>query len=446
MKCLVDFSKNIGRIKAVNGVSNGPICHDIDLSEHFKELNISTVRYHDTDGSGTFGRCAIDVSRIFENFDADEFDENNYRFEHTDKILLSATNSGAEVIYRLGESIDHSVYKRYAHPPKDFDKWVRICLQIIKHYNSGWANGYNLNIKYWEIWNEPEGHATDGTQPMWSGGTFEQMLELYKKIAIAIKDYDSSLKVGGLSFMYNDFAVEPFLSFCNKEKLPVDFLSFHHYAQEYDWLTSQTLEAKRLLDKFGFSNSEIVIAEYQLLLLENYDGTYWDFIADPVHQRVKNRELFSNQRSNMGASFLAGFLSKLNDLPVDKAIYYDFDPNSRWCSLFDEFYEPQKPYYALKAYGEILSKSSYRAFAESDVGCIIASKGDTCLHALYSNFSTKFGPMQFVFNGLQNKHNLFVYCIDEKNCFEIISNRTVKDGDVVEFNVNKNSVLFFEIK
>ena len=30
-------------------------------------------------------------------------------------------------------------------------------MNVIKHYNSGWANGYHYNIKYWEIWNEPDG-------------------------------------------------------------------------------------------------------------------------------------------------------------------------------------------------------------------------------------------------------------------------------------------------
>ena len=130
-----------------------------------------------------------------------------------------------------------------------------------KHYNEGWANGYKLGLRYWEIWNEPEGHSTDGLQPMWSGGTFDQMLELYKKIATTIKAYDSSLKVGGLSFMYCDFAVEPFLKFCREESLPVDFLSFHHYAQDLEWIVEQVKDAKDLLDKYAFDNSEIIIAE-----------------------------------------------------------------------------------------------------------------------------------------------------------------------------------------
>ena len=105
MKAVVDFKKNIGEIKALNGVSNGPICHETDLSCYFKELNISTVRYHDTDGCGAHGRYMIDVSRIFPNFDADEYDERNYMFHHTDLLITAAVKCGAEIIYRFGESI-----------------------------------------------------------------------------------------------------------------------------------------------------------------------------------------------------------------------------------------------------------------------------------------------------------------------------------------------------
>lgn len=47
--------------------------------------------------------------------------------------------------------------------PEDFDKVAEIFAATVRHYNRGWADGYNWNIKYWEIWNEPE-----GIQNMWT--------------------------------------------------------------------------------------------------------------------------------------------------------------------------------------------------------------------------------------------------------------------------------------
>ena len=32
----------------------------------------------------------------------------------------------------------------------------------VRHYNRGWANGHEWGIRYWEIWNEP-----DGLDDMW---------------------------------------------------------------------------------------------------------------------------------------------------------------------------------------------------------------------------------------------------------------------------------------
>jgi hypothetical protein len=40
-------------------------------------------------------------------------------------------------------------------PPRDHDHWADICINIIRHYNEGWANGFHLNLDYWHIWEEP---------------------------------------------------------------------------------------------------------------------------------------------------------------------------------------------------------------------------------------------------------------------------------------------------
>jgi hypothetical protein len=79
------------------------------------------------------------------------------------------------------------------HPPKDFDRWARVCVNIIRHYNEGWADGFRHNIRYWEIWNEPD---LMPPSPMWTG-TAEEYFRLYAVAAEAIKAHDSALKVGG---------------------------------------------------------------------------------------------------------------------------------------------------------------------------------------------------------------------------------------------------------
>ena len=141
--------------------------------------------------------------------------------------------TGAEPIYRLGESIEHTSVKRYVHPPADMEKWAAVCLGIIRHYNEGWANGFHYNIRYWEIWNEPENRPA-----MWSG-TDDDYLRLYRTTALAIKKEFPALKVGGPAlgasgsfvkgeFVPTDFAAN-FLAMCRKDNVPLNFFSWHCY-------------------------------------------------------------------------------------------------------------------------------------------------------------------------------------------------------------------------
>ena len=136
----VDFSKVCGRIKPMHGVNSGPRTKvfTYNASKLFTDIGIPMCRLHDVEypyGSGEF----VDIHCIFKNFDADENDPASYDFGLTDKYIEAIRDVGADVMYRLGESIEHAPVKRYIHPPKDYAKWARICEHIIRHYNEGWA-------------------------------------------------------------------------------------------------------------------------------------------------------------------------------------------------------------------------------------------------------------------------------------------------------------------
>ena len=153
----VNFNVEQGKIKDINGVgcapykaSLGPNQSTIDRT--FKATHIPYCRLHDCGGAARL----VDIHKIFPNFDADENDPNSYDFYHTDEYIGAIQKAGAEAYYRLGCTIEWGSRKEGSVMPKDFNKWTRICEHVIMHYNKGWANGFNYNIKYWEIWNEPE--------------------------------------------------------------------------------------------------------------------------------------------------------------------------------------------------------------------------------------------------------------------------------------------------
>ena len=119
----VDLSMQIGKIKAMHGMCNGPVSYGADISALFREIGVPIVRFDGTDGA--ISRHAIDVSRIFPDMNADQSKPENYNFEYTDKYIAAAYNSGAEIILRLGESRD-LLEPRTVKLPQNIDLWSHI--------------------------------------------------------------------------------------------------------------------------------------------------------------------------------------------------------------------------------------------------------------------------------------------------------------------------------
>jgi len=68
---------------------------------------------------------------VFPLFHLDPQDPENYYFAQTDDYIANCLAYGSKVLYRLGESIDHSKKHRFIFPPKNYDKWAEICINII---------------------------------------------------------------------------------------------------------------------------------------------------------------------------------------------------------------------------------------------------------------------------------------------------------------------------
>ena len=216
---IVDLSADQGTIRPIHGVNNGPMAMGgiVDLAPFHKELRFPSMRLHDSEWPNP---TVVDVPAIFPDFGADPENPASYRFEKTDDYLAPIMELGAEFVYGLGPSIEHTKRKYYVHPPADFRKWADICVHIIRHYNARWAGGFAWNIRYWEIRNEP-----DLGDPMWSG-TDKDYFRLYATAARAIKDHDPNLRVGGPAATYPTYPfIVEFLDTCRSGNVPLDFCS-----------------------------------------------------------------------------------------------------------------------------------------------------------------------------------------------------------------------------
>lgn len=339
------------RFRALHGVNNGPLTtgETVDLTQFYRDLRIPHIRLHDCEWpSGD----VVDIHAVFPLSKADPAEASSYRFAKTDAYLQAAINSGAQVIYRLGESIETTQIKHYVHPPKDNQRWAETCVRIIRHYNEGWAQGTKHQIKYWEIWNEPENRPA-----MWSGSDAEYF-RLYATTAFRIKAEFPELKVGGPSvgavgeivdgkFRPSEFTMA-FLTYCKEQRLPLDFFSWHTYTNDSTLYAIKAIAIRRLLDEFGFQSTELHLNEWNYL-----PDNDWQPIIGTAQQGERRSQFYQRQGGAEGAAFVASVLLSLQDSPVDVGNFYAGDTNQ--FGLFDRFGVPKKTFYAFKAIAELSS-------------------------------------------------------------------------------------------
>ena len=420
----VDFSKMSGAIKPLNGVNNGPLVLGVnaDLSVYHAEAGFPFTRLHDP---GWPSPDVVDIPVIFPNFEADPDDSNNYNFKKTDDYIAAIVKNNSEIIFRLGTSIEHYT-QYYIHPPKDYDKWAKICTNIIRHYNEGWANGFDYNIKYWEIWNEPD------SKLMWLG-TRDQYFELYKVAANAIKKHDPSLKVGGPATTgVKSPIVKPFLKYCKENNIPLDFFTWHSYNNKPYLILEETEYIRSLLDDYGFNETENHLNEWHYL-------NSWEALLPKKDELEKFKHLRENYATTVGpigAAYAASVLMLLQDSSMDVANFYSADTNL--FSMFDVYGVPSKVYYAFKAFNQ-LAQTSSRVQLHANVqdrniiSCAGISSDKQKGILLISNYSETEKNYRLTIenftDNLKAQYGYNIYMLDDKTDLELIKEDKLSTND-----------------
>ncbi|MBE6590442.1 MAG: hypothetical protein E7646_00200 [Ruminococcaceae bacterium] len=394
-----DFSKVCGRIKPMHGVGQPPLPAYNTYHHYLTEAGIPFSRLHDV-GGWMGGGLYVDIPNIFPNFEADENDEANYDFAFTDLVIKHLIDAKCEPYFRLGVTIEnlHAVKAHRIFPPADFEKWARICEHVISHYIDGWANGFNYQITYWEIWNEPDDCFKDRYAAMWKG-TPEQYYKLYSTTAKHLKScFGDRIKVGGYGHcgLYEyvqdkelegigkeperiyEFCIQflhGFMSHIKKENAPLDFFSWHVYdnchettAKDFAIIAEHAKYARRILDKYGYPNAESHLNE-------------WNLFTDGKHRS-----------SPVAAAKTLAFMLLMQNTPTDIMCYYDARiGHSAYGGMFnpDTLY-PYRNYYSFCQFNTLYSLGEqYHSQTDNpNVYCCAAAKdkkaalviANTCEH------------------------------------------------------------------
>ncbi|MGE5395419.1 MAG: GH39 family glycosyl hydrolase [Candidatus Saccharibacteria bacterium] len=113
-------------------------------------------------------------------------------------------------------------------PPKDYNKWEALIRNLTQHWTERYGEE-EVKSWYFEVWNEPN------LSPGFWSSTQAEYFKLYQYSAKAIKSVNPAYRVGGPGTAGAAWESE-LIDFCQKNNLPIDFVSTHSYGVNQGFL------------------------------------------------------------------------------------------------------------------------------------------------------------------------------------------------------------------
>jgi xylan 1,4-beta-xylosidase len=151
-----------------------------------------------------------------------------YNFQYVDKLYDYLLSIGIKPFVEFGfmpselASGTKTIFwwKANVSKPKSYERWDTMITNLVKHWKERYGEE-EVKTWYFEVWNEPDLKGFfDGTQ--------DDYFELYAHTVKAVKSVSANYRVGGPATSAVKWIPE-FLSHCEKNKLPVDFVTTHDY-------------------------------------------------------------------------------------------------------------------------------------------------------------------------------------------------------------------------
>ncbi|MBO5312782.1 MAG: hypothetical protein J6B29_02335 [Clostridia bacterium] len=433
----VDFTKEIGKIKVMHAVNNGPVVAGADQTrgnqDYYRAARIPYARTHDASFyAGYGGEHTIDVRNIFTDFSADENDSNNYDFACTDQYIKQIFTYGSKPFYRLGTKIEHEVKKYGSIMPPDFAKWARICEHIIAHYTEGWADGFFYDIEYWEIWNEPDLDSDDSENKRCWSGTEEDFARFYTVASTHLKSRFPHLKIGGPASAGDEAWMVRFFDRIKKDHPPIDFFSWHWYWTMPDDVSRKATKIRKILVDAGYKDAESILNEW------NYVRGWTDEFVYSIQQIIGMK----------GAAFTSACMSICQHNPdVDMLMYYDARPGT-FNGLFDYYtMKPLKGYYPFYLFANLYELGTQaESFSDDESVYCVGAVGNgkrACMVTYYTENDDEGAKKVSITLKGAVLDNLQLFILDEENTMSKAIRYTVQ-GDTVSIRLERNSILYIE--
>jgi xylan 1,4-beta-xylosidase len=156
-----------------------------------------------------------------------------YNFSYVDQIydglLANGVKPFVELSFMPNKLAASPVYQAFWYkpdvsPPKDWGRWDDLITAFVQHLIDRYTVD-EVSTWYFEVWNEPN-------LDFWAGKPAQQTYwELYDHTALAVKKVDRRLRIGGPATAQAAW-VDAFIQHCVQQKVPLDFVSSHVYAND----------------------------------------------------------------------------------------------------------------------------------------------------------------------------------------------------------------------
>ncbi|MBQ8163598.1 MAG: hypothetical protein IJZ93_04450 [Clostridia bacterium] len=439
-KVILNYDKSIGKIKLMNAVNNGPYIARGDQTRgnhrDYQAARIPYARVHDAAFDANYGgEHTVDIHAIFPSFDADVNDPSSYDFPCTDQYMKNIFSVGTKPFFRLGSKIEHGVKKYGTHVPKDFLKWAQICEHIIMHYTEGWADGFNYDMEYWEIWNEPDLDPDDSNNKRCWQGTEKQFAELYVVASKYLKNRFPHLKIGGPALAWNEDWLERFfdnIKEINGENVPLDFLSWHWYGTKPNEMSEKGTRIVEIAKKAGYKDFESILNE-------------WNYVRGWDAEFVYSIETIIGMK---GAAFTSACMAAAQSNPdIDMLMYYDARMTA-FNGLFDIYtMRALKGYYPFYMYSKLVElKNQTEAVSDDeDIYVVSARDGDRvgAMITYYSEDDGKYPKTVTVESNGADLEGADIYILDKNNTMAKERIAKFENGSVT-LRLERNTVVYIE--
>ena len=320
-------------------------------AQNLAKLHFTAWRSHDA-ALVSAGQRVIDTHFLFPLPHLDPAKPENYFFAATDSLLRNVQEDcGMKVFYRLGSSIEHVRDGNAANTldPPDHSRYAEALAGIVRHYTHGWGNGFNWDMRYWELFNEPDLPAC------WRGSR-EEFIDLFVTCLKRLKGEFPELKFGGPALAWVD---EPFLrgllAACKAGGVAPDFVSWHWYGIDPDEPARQAAQMREICRSCGFPEVELILDEWHFLAENN-----WNAIRGTSEEWLRTHTGPASMTGIDSAAFAMAVEAKLLDADVAQAYYYGcgFDWDWGYFDVLTRRYV--KSFYAMQATGELFAGCTTR--------------------------------------------------------------------------------------